>query len=180
MKREGDADLLKTLGEKWGIEIRVLDNVKLDGVDVRSTTIRNYIQTGRVKEASRFLGRSYSLEGEVIKGKARGKNLGIPTANLRPNKELFPSSGIFAVWVFFRGQQLSGLLNIGTNPTFKDQVLSLEVYILDFQGEIYGENLKIAFIEKLRDEKAFPNANALVEQIQRDIVKAREVLRESH
>ena len=176
MRREGNAGLLKTLGKKWGIETVILDDIKMDGVEVRSTTIRTYIQSGKVREASRLLGRFYSLEGEVIRGKGRGKPLGIPTANLRPNKELFPASGIFAVWVFFQGKRFPGVLNIGTNPTFRDQELSLEVYIMDFHDEIYGENLRIEFVEKLRDEKAFSDAGALVEQIQRDIGKAREVL----
>jgi riboflavin kinase/FMN adenylyltransferase len=179
MKREGNAGLLKALGKKWGIETVILDNIKLDGVEVRSTTIRTYIQSGKVREASRLLGRFYALEGEVIRGKGRGKELGIPTANLKPNKELFPASGIFAVWVFFQGKRFPGVLNIGTNPTFRDQALSLEVYIMDFHDEIYGENLRIEFVEKLRDEKTFPDADALVEQIQKDIVKAREALQSS-
>jgi len=176
MRREGNAGLLETLGKKWGIETVILDNIKMDGVEVRSTTIRTYIQSGKVREASRLLGRFYSLEGEVIRGKGRGKPLGIPTANLRPNKELFPASGIFAVWVFFQGKRFPGVLNIGTNPTFRDQALSLEVYIMDFHDEIYGKNLRIEFVEKLRDEKAFSDAGALAEQIQRDIGRAREVL----
>lgn len=177
MKREGDAKLLMQLGGKWNIKTEVLDNIKLDGIEVRSTTIRNYIQTGRVREASRLLGRFYTLEGEVITGKERGRSLGIPTANVKPNKELFPSSGVFAVWVSYQGERLGGVLNIGTNPTFKDEALSLEVYILDFDREIYGKNLGIAFIEKLRDERTFPSAHGLVEQIQEDISKAREVLK---
>jgi riboflavin kinase/FMN adenylyltransferase len=179
MKREGNAGLLKALGKKWGIETVILDNIKLDGVEVRSTTIRTYIQSGKVREASRLLGRFYALEGEVIRGKGRGKELGIPTANLKPNKELFPASGIFAVWVFFQGKRFPGVLNVGTNPTFRDQALSLEVYIVDFHDEIYGENLRIEFVEKLRDEKTFPDADALVEQIKKDIVKAREALQSS-
>ena len=176
MRREGNAGLLKTLGEKWSIETVILDNIKQDGVEVRSTTIRAYIQSGKVQEASRLLGRFYALEGAVIRGKGRGKTIGIPTANLKPNKELFPASGIFAVWVFFQGKRFPGVLNIGTNPTFRDQALSLEVYIMDFRDEIYGKNLRIEFVEKLRDEKAFSDAGALVEQIRGDVIKAREVL----
>ncbi|MCX5885501.1 MAG: bifunctional riboflavin kinase/FAD synthetase [Proteobacteria bacterium] len=176
MKREGNAELLRILGKEWDIETVILDNIKLDGIEVRSTTIRTYIQTGKITEAARLLGRFYTLEGEVIRGKGRGKQLGIPTANLKPNKELFPASGIFAVWMFLQGKRFPGVLNIGTNPTFRDQELSLEVYIMDFHDEIYGENLRIEFVEKLRDEKTFPDAGALVEQIQRDIGKAREVL----
>jgi riboflavin kinase/FMN adenylyltransferase len=177
MKRKGNVELLRTLGKQWNIVTVILDNIKLDGIEVRSTTIRNYIQNGKIQEASRLLGRLYALEGEVIKGKSRGKTLGIPTANLKPNKELFPTSGIFAVWVFFQGKRYAGVLNIGTNPTFKDHALSLEVYIMDFNAEIYGEIIRIEFVEKLRDEKTFPNADYLVKQIQRDIDKAGEVLR---
>jgi riboflavin kinase/FMN adenylyltransferase len=176
MKREGNAELLRTLGKKWDIETVILDNIRLDGIEVRSTTIRTFIQTGKIREAARLLGRFYAVESEVIRGRGRGKSLGIPTANLKPNKELFPASGIFAVRVFFQGKQFAGVLNIGTNPTFRDQALSLEVYIMDFSAEIYGETIRIEFVEKLRDEETFPNAGALVEQIQRDIHEAREVL----
>lgn len=176
IKREGNAELLKNLGKELGIETVILDNIKLDGIEVRSTTIRNYIQQGMVKEASRLLGRYYSLEGVVIKGKGRGKSLGVPTANLKPKKELYPSSGIFAVWVFFQNERFEGVLNIGTNPTFKEQELSLEVHIIDFDSEIYGETIKIEFVAKIRDEKIFPDPSALVGQIHRDILKTREVL----
>jgi len=174
--RKGTTDLLKRLGGQCGLKVTVLDNVEVDGVEVRSTMIRNIILEGRVKETTRFLGRPYTLKGRVIEGHAIGRKLGIPTANLEPEKKLYPRSGIFAVKVLVDEHYAKGVLNIGRNPTFPGKGFSLEVHILDFAGELYGRQIELIFIEKLRDEKKFDSPEELVTQIRKDIEEAREVL----
>ncbi len=174
--RKGTTDLLRSLGESCGLKIGILKNVEVDGVEVRSTMIRNYVLEGKVREAANFLGRGYTLGGKVIEGKARGKKMGIPTANLEPKKDLYPRSGIFAVKVIMEDDYVQGVLNIGSNPTFPDKDFSLEVHILDFDHDIYGSEIELIFVEKLRDEKKFETPELLVEQIKKDIKKARKIL----
>lgn len=174
--REGTTDLLKSLGEHCGLTVGILDKVKVDGIEVRSTMIRNYVLEGKVREAAKFLGRGYTLRGKVIKGQAQGKKMGIPTANLEPEKELYPRSGIFAVKVLVKDSYTKGVLNIGTNPTFPGKGFSLEVHLFDFDQHIYGSEIELIFVEKLRDEKKFETPALLVEQIKEDIVQARKIL----
>ena len=175
--RKGTTNLLKSLGEDCGIEIEILKNVEVEGKEVRSTMIRNYVMEGKMKEATKFLGRGYTLRAKVIKGKAQGKKIGVPTANLEPEKELYPRSGIFAVKVLLKDRYAQGVLNIGTNPTFPGKGFSLEVHILDFDQDICGGEIELIFVEKLRDEKKFETPELLVEQIKKDIVQARKILR---
>jgi len=173
--RTGTTDLLKCLGEGCGLKVEVLENVEVEGKEVRSTMIRNCVLEGEVKEAAKFLGRSYTLSGKVVKGKNLGKKLGIPTANIEPEKELYPRSGIFAVKVIIGDNYTQGVMNIGANPTFPDKSFSLEVHILDFDRHIYGSKLEVIFIEKLRDERKFNTPELLVEQVRKDIIQARKI-----
>jgi len=175
--RKGTTDLLKSLGEECGIKIGILKNVEVEGIEVRSTTIRDYILEGKVKEAAKFLGRAYTLRGKVVRGKALLKEFGIPTANLEPEKELYPQSGIFVVKVLVNESYARGVMNIGTNPTFPGKGFSLEVHILDFDQDISGSELELIFVEKLRDEKKFETPELLIGQIKKDIVQARKILR---
>lgn len=175
--RTGTTDMLKSLGDRCGIAVSVLGNVEVEGIEVRSTMIRNFILEGKVREAARFLGRAYTLQGKVIRGHAIGKKIGIPTANLAPEKELYPRGGIYAVKVLVDDHYAQGVLNIGTNPTFPGKGFSLEVHILDFDQEIYGSELELIFVEKLRDEEKFETPELLVVQIREDIEAARKVLK---
>lgn len=175
--RKGTTDLLKSLGERCGIKVNILGNIEIGGVEVRSTMIRNLVLEGKVNESKRFLGRAYTLKGTVIPGNAIGRKIGIPTANLDPEKELYPRSGVFAVKVLFDGHYEKGVLNIGSNPTFPGKGFSLEVHILDFARELYGSQVEVIFVEKLRDEKKFDSPEQLVEQIRKDIEEARKVLK---
>ena len=175
--RKGTTDLLRSLGESCGLKIGILKNVEVDGIEVRSTMIRDYVMEGKVKEAAKFLGRGYTLRGKVIGGTAQGKKMGIPTANLEPEKELYPRGGIFAVRVLINDSYTRGVLNIGTNPTFPGKGFSLEVHILDFNQDIYGGEIELIFVEKLRDEKKFETPDLLVKQIKEDIVQARKILK---
>jgi riboflavin kinase / FMN adenylyltransferase len=175
--REGNIELLRELGQTLGFTVQVVWAVEVNGAVVSSSLIRAMLKLGKVEEAARLLGRPYGVSGRVIAGKGRGaKVLGIPTANILPENDLLPASGIYAV-VARRGDEvLPGVANIGTCPTFDNQALSLEVHIFDFAGELYGEELSVAFVARLREERRFPSIEALAAQIRADIETARRVL----
>jgi riboflavin kinase/FMN adenylyltransferase len=179
-KREGNIDLLKELGQTLGFTVQVVWAVEVNGAVVSSSLIRAMLKLGKVEEANELLGRPYFVSGQVIAGKGRGaKLLGIPTANILPENDLLPASGIYAV-VAHRGEKvLPGVANIGTCPTFDGETaLSLEVHIFDFAGDLYGEKLGVEFVARLREERRFPSIEALGAQIRSDIEAARQVLRE--
>ncbi|PKN59672.1 MAG: hypothetical protein CVU53_07025, partial [Deltaproteobacteria bacterium HGW-Deltaproteobacteria-11] len=152
---------------------------KAGDIVISSTLTRNLILAGRVKEAALYLGRPYNLSGEVIAGHRRGRALGFPTANLRPDKALIPARGIYAVRLLLAGKQRHGVLNIGFKPTFSDSALSVEAYIFDFDEDIYGQTLEVLFINRIRDEIKFDGPDRLVEQIRRDVERAREILNQT-
>ncbi|HZE21428.1 MAG TPA: bifunctional riboflavin kinase/FAD synthetase [Desulfobaccales bacterium] len=175
--REGNIDLLKEMGETHGFTVQVVWAVEVDGAVVSSSLIRALLRLGKVNEANRLLGHSYGVAGRVIEGKGRGaKLLGVPTANIRSANELLPASGIYAVWVRQGDSTLPGVANIGTCPTFDNDELSLEVHILEFSGDLYGESLEVRFVARLREEQRFPSIETLAAQIRADIVAARRVL----
>lgn len=179
-QREGNIDLLKELGQILGFTVQVVWAVEVNGAVVSSSLIRAMLKLGKVEEANELLGRPYRVSGQVIAGKGRGaKVLGIPTANLRPENDLLPASGIYAV-VAHRGDKiLPGVANIGTCPTFDGETaLSLEVHIFDFAADLYGEKLGVEFVARLREERRFPSVEALGAQIRADIRAARQVLGE--
>ncbi len=177
-KREGNIDLLKELGQTLGFTVQVVWAVEVNGAVVSSSLIRAMLKLGKVGEANKLLGRPYSVSGRVIVGKGRGaKVLGIPTANLLPENDLLPASGIYAVVVHWGERVLPGVANIGTCPTFDGETtLSLEVHIFDFAANLYGESLEVEFIARLREERRFSSIEALGAQIRADIETARRVL----
>jgi riboflavin kinase / FMN adenylyltransferase len=176
--REGNIALLQTLGDEFGFPVYVVDAIQIDDTVVSSTLIRNLIRDGQVSAAQGFLGRSYEVTGEVIRGHGRGARLlGFPTANLAvDNGLLLPRVGIYAVRAELQGRIYPGVANIGTCPTFDNQELSLEVYLLDFDQDIYGERLAVQFVQWLRDEQRFADVPALVTQIKRDVAAARQIV----
>ncbi len=175
--REGNIDLLKEMGRSHGFTVQVVWAVEAEGAVVSSSLIRAMLRLGKVDAANRLLGRAYGVVGRVVKGHGRGAELlKVPTANLRPANELLPASGIYAVRVQRGGETLPGVANIGTCPTFDDAELSLEVHLLDFNGDLYGEDLEVEFVSRLREERRFPSVEALGAQIRADIARAREVL----
>jgi riboflavin kinase/FMN adenylyltransferase len=176
-RREGNIELLREMGRDLGFSVQVVWGVEVEGAVVSSSLIRAMLKLGRVAQASRLLGRPYEVAGKVVPGKGRGaKLLGVPTANLEPENDLLPATGIYAVWVKRKGQRLPGVANIGTCPTFDNEELSLEVHLLDFNGGLYGELLQVQFVARLREERRFPSIEALAGQIQLDIAAARQVL----
>ncbi len=176
-KRQGNIELLRQRGEKYGYRVHVLSPVMINNTLVSSTTIRKLIMEGRLEEARPLLGRDYQIRGTVIKGKNRGgRLLGFPTANLKLVDELIPKTGVYAVNVILDKRTYQGVTNIGYNPTFEDNALSIETHIIDFSEDILGKTIKINFIERLRDEKRFNSVEELGEQIARDIADAKEIL----
>jgi len=177
--REGNIELLEAMGRQHGFTVQVVWAVEMEGAVVSSSLIRAMLRLGKVTEAARLLGRAYEVQGKVVPGKGRGaKLLGIPTANIRPENELLPATGIYAVRVHRGGEVLPGAANIGTCPTFENGEFSLEVHLLDFAGDLYDESLGVDFVARLREERRFPSIEALAAQIQADIAAARRVLAE--
>jgi riboflavin kinase/FMN adenylyltransferase len=176
-KRQGNIELLQQMGQPLGFTVQVVWAVEVEDAVVSSSLIRAMLQLGKVREANRLLGRAYGVAGRVVAGKGRGaKVLGVPTANLVSENDLLPSCGIYAVWAIRDGKRHPGVANIGTCPTFENQDLTLEVHLLDFQGDLYGEVLQVEFVTRLRDEQRFPSIEALATQIRADMTEARQVL----
>ena len=176
--RRGNIALLKEMGRKWGFHAEMVEAVRLEGTVISSTRIRELVAKGEMREAAKLLGRPYALAGKVIHGHGRGsRKLGFPTANLKPSGILFPKSGIYAVWAMHEGRRYEGVANLGWNPTFQDQKFSIEIHILNFNRDIYGENLQVEFVQRLRDEVTFRGAEELIDQIKRDIAQAEKILR---
>ena len=175
--KKGTVDLLRRWGEKCGFGVTAVRNAEVRGQIVSSSSIRSLLQKGAVRDVSKFLGRVYSIEGVVIKGKGRGqKILHVPTANITTPVEIAPKEGVYAVRVGLEGAVYDGVANIGKNPTFGNSQVSYEVHLLDFSGNLLGENIRIYFIDRLRNEKTFPNVMSLENQIKDDIKLAREIL----
>ena len=176
-KRSGDVPLLKTLGAELNFHVHGLAAVALDGQTVSSTRIREAIRADDFDAASQMLGRTYSIAGKIIHGDQLGHKLGFPTANLDTTGMIVPTNGVYAAQAILRGQTHRAVLNIGLRPTVQNPTPTprVEVHLLDFSGDVYGQELEINFAKKLRDEQKFPSLELLREQIQRDIPAAREV-----
>ncbi len=174
--RRGDTNFLKFYGEKYGFQVEVLQPVGDDGLPYSSTRIRQLIAAGDVSGVVRLLGRQYNLEGVVVPGDQRGRQLGFPTANLETEKEQLPAPGVYAVKVRYNLQEYGGVVNIGRRPTFDVEGSTIEVYLLDFTGELYGKKLRIYFVERLRDEQKFDSIETLVDAIEMDVLRARQIL----
>ena len=178
--REGNLDLLKTLAEQHKFEVVRVDwiqHAKNIANRISSTKIRDLVMAGKVAEAQKLLGRYYQIRGIVAAGRDRGgKLLGFPTANINLHDELCPQTGVYAVTVECQQKNFKGVANIGYSPTFDDHVFTVEVYILDFNENIYGERIRVNFVQRIRDEVKFSSISELSEQIKLDVVKAREIL----
>ena len=179
--REGDIELLQTLGAELNYDVMVADWITAAHGSkgrISSTRIRKLVMDGRLSEARQLLGRHYQIRGTVIEGRNRGgKLLGFPTANIQLHDELCPKTGIYAVTIDLEGQMLQGVANIGYSPTFDDHVFTVEVHILDFEADIYGRKIKVNFLKRIRDEKKFNSLDALSSQIRKDIEVARDLFK---
>ncbi|HLA27826.1 MAG TPA: bifunctional riboflavin kinase/FAD synthetase [Syntrophales bacterium] len=177
--KRGDEDMLTAFGKKLGFDVAVINAVAVGDTVISSTRIRAAILEGDVKTAAMLLGRPYNVSGTVIEGKRRGAALGFPTANIKPNKELLPAKGVYAAIVNLEGKRYNGALSIGLNPTFGDVQLSMEVHLMDFNGDIYGKYADVLFIERIRGERKFPGPEMLSLQIKKDVEEARDILKSS-
>ncbi len=177
-QRAGNVQMLRTLGKTLGFSVKTLEAVTEAGARVSSSDIRKALKRGDLEAAATLLGRPYSLEGRVQRGRSLGRDLGYPTANLPVNNMPCPVFGIFAVRcrVGDNSQSLPGVASIGYRPTLGDDKLLLEVHLFDFDADLYGLHMEVALVEKIRDEEYFENLDSLVEQMQRDEALARSIL----
>jgi riboflavin kinase/FMN adenylyltransferase len=167
--KSGNVETLKNICQLFNIEVEVMDALTIDHTIVSSSKIRELIQEGEVEKASRLLGRDYPIIGRVVAGARRGYVLGFPTANLEISEEIYPKTGVYAVEVIWKDQPFKGLANVGYNPTFNTKTFSLEVYILNFDHEIYGDEIQVNFKKRIRDEIRFDSPSHLIDQIRKDI-----------
>jgi riboflavin kinase/FMN adenylyltransferase len=169
--RSGNIDLLKKIGEKENFSVTTVDAFYINGEIVSSTKIRNALNEGNLSKANALLGRNYSFSGTVIGGDKRGRELGYPTANIKLSSQdkLLPAFGVYAVKIILGKENYIGLLSIGKRPTFYNEGdVVTEVYIFDFNQEIYGEDVTIELVERLRGEEKFNSANELIDQMNKD------------
>lgn len=176
--REGTFQKLKSLSAVYGFELERIPAKTLNKAEISSTKIRKALNVGDVATANKYLGYEYEISGKVIKGKGLGKGLGFPTANIQieDKNKLIPAKGVYAVRAETEGKMYGGMLNIGTNPTVGGQTLSIEVNIFGFDKDIYGEQIRILFVQRIRDEKKFDGLEALTKAIAGDKEKAMKIL----
>jgi riboflavin kinase/FMN adenylyltransferase len=174
-KARGDADLLRA---QDAFETRVVRLVELEGEIISSTHIRGLVAAGDVTAAARFLGAPFHMRGTIAHGDKRGRTLGFPTANLVPDPRLVvPDHGIYACRAQIDGERYVAAVNVGVRPTFKTgRGLLVEAYLLDFEGDVYGRELRLDFLERLRGERRFDSVDALVEQMGRDVDETRRLV----
>jgi riboflavin kinase/FMN adenylyltransferase len=177
--REGNTSRLTEIGSELGYSVEVVPAVSDESGVISSTEIRKLIEVGNVVEAARLLGHFYSLQGPVIHGDGRGRTLDVPTANIAyAAQKMIPANGIYACWAYLDGQKYQAAINIGINPTFtpEKETPNVEAHLLDFRRELYGENLRLEFVARLRDELRFNSVDPLLEQIWEDVRRTREIL----
>jgi riboflavin kinase/FMN adenylyltransferase len=177
-KAAGDLSTLRRLGRTFGFSTEEVPLLRDDDVTLSSTFVRSSIDAGEVDRAAQALGRPHRIDGIVVRGAGRGRQLGYPTANVRSERHVaVPADGIYAGWAVLRGQRLPAAISVGTNPTFEGKDRTVEAYILDFDEDIYGVELGVEFVERIRGMEKFDRVEDLIEQMGRDVEKARRILR---
>ena len=177
--REGNAARLAQIGRELNYTVEIINALSDESGVISSTEIRKLISTGNMIEAAKLLGYTYNLSGTVIHGDGRGHRINIPTANIDyPRQKVLPANGIYACWATLGAEKFMAATNVGFNPTFTPDkhIQSIEPHLLDFDRSIYGEEVKLEFVARLRDELKFTSVEALIEQIQDDIAKTRTIL----
>ncbi|MFW6381838.1 MAG: bifunctional riboflavin kinase/FAD synthetase [Bacillota bacterium] len=173
----GSTDDLQQMAENNGFRVLVVDPVRDGGYKISSSRIRGLISEGKVSLIPEYLGRSYCLQGRVVSGYGRGRQLGVPTANLEPlTNYVLPPAGVYAVFVDYQGRRFKGVANFGTRPTFDEVDYSIEIHLIDRELDLYGEVLEIELMEYVRPEKSFATTEELVTQIKRDILYTDSIL----
>ena len=172
----GNARLLAELGPQYGFVAHVIPPLVVDGVAVSSSGIRQALAAGDVARARKFLGHPYTVRGRVLRGKGRGRQLGFPTANLRPERELIVPAGVYAARAAWEGGRAGAVVNVGIRPTFGEGEYWVEAYLLDFAGDLYDSVLVLEFEERIRSEQKFPDVEALRAQVASDVATAARLL----
>ena len=174
----GDLGTLRTLGRTFGFSTEEVPLLRDDDVTLSSTYVRSSIDAGEVDRAAEALGRPHRIDGIVVRGEGRGKQLGYPTANVHSDRHVaVPADGIYAGWAVLRGERLPAAISVGTNPTFEGKDRTVEAYILDFDEDIYGVELGVEFVERIRGMEKFDRVEDLISQMGRDVEKARRIVR---
>lgn len=170
---KGNVDYLASRSKEYGFFFEIQEAITLDGEKIGSNRIRKMIQDGDVGKAALHLGRPYMIEGTVIQGVGRGRTIGFPTVNLKTEFQLIPKGGVYITEINVDGKKCPAVTNIGYNPTFDGQSLTIETYILDFSGDLYGKDMVLYFLERMRDEVKFSSVDKLTERIRKDVDAAR-------
>jgi riboflavin kinase/FMN adenylyltransferase len=175
--RAGTVTTLSSAAQRRGAHVEVVSAVTIDGVVVSSSKIREYVLEGRVDAAARLLGRPFDLDGVVVRGDARGRTIGFPTANVATDNELRPGSGVYVIEATLPdGRKRAGVANIGVKPTFGGTDVTIECHLFDFDEDLYGHQLRVAFLARLRSEQRFSGVDTLKAQIAHDVREARAFL----
>lgn len=178
--REGDAIALQTLGQELGFSVELVEPLRIDGSLVSSTIIREALSLGDMRTTSKLLGRHFRLSGPVVGGMERGRVLGFPTANIGvDHQQALPADGVYATLGYIGDTIYNSVTNIGIRPTFDDGERTIEVFLMDFDGDVYGQKLTIELVERLRGEVKFANSDELAAQIERDVGQAKEILKQA-
>jgi riboflavin kinase/FMN adenylyltransferase len=167
-ERTGTFSVLRGLGQSYGFRADKIDPVRYKDFVVSSTRIRRLVAEARMDEAAALLGRPYYVDGVIVEGKRRGRELGFPTANLETQNELVPPNGVYATIMTIDGVVHGGVTNIGLRPTFGETAPTIETHVLDYSGNLYGQTVRLAFVQRLRDERRFEDVDALRAQIDAD------------
>lgn len=175
--RTANIDDLILFGKEYGFEVEQISAQEIDEVSISSTKIRNALNEGKIALANEYLGYNYFFSGTVIHGKKLGRTIGFPTANLKISEsyKLIPAQGVYAVQCLIANQLVNGMLNIGTNPTVEGQNLSIEVHLLDFEGDLYDQEITVELVKRIRDEKKFESVEALKMQLEKDRLFAQQL-----
>jgi len=175
--REGNADFLRELGAEMGFSVAVVPPLMINGEVVSSTAIRKALAGGNMKKVLDLIGHPFNLNGRVVTGTGRGAELGFPTANLSIDPEqAIPADGVYTGWSYINGKTYQSMTNVGKNPTFNGSERIVEVYIVDYSGNLYGQDLKVGIVEKIRGEKRFSSMAELKKQIAEDVKIGRAIL----
>lgn len=178
--RSANIEDLRSFGNQFGFEVEEISAQDVEDVAVSSTKVRRALNSGDIKTANAFLGYDYYLNGTVVRGKGFGKKMEFPTANIQMDQsyKLIPKNGVYVVSSSYNGQAIYGMMNIGVNPTFQDKKKTIEMHIFDFDQDIYGQALKITFLDRLRDEHKFESIDALIAQLRQDQLHAQRIIAE--
>ncbi|OON95549.1 MAG: riboflavin biosynthesis protein RibF [Epulopiscium sp. Nele67-Bin005] len=167
--QEGDISHLKNFGKKYGVEIRIIKEVKEEDTTISSTAIRQFIQDGEIEKAKQYLGEYFSISGEVVHGKELGRTIGFRTANITPEKyRIYPPNGVYATQIQVGNKIFYGMTNIGFNPTVDGEKKVIETHIFGFKSDIYGKHIIVTFLKYIRPEKKFESLEALINQLKHD------------